>query len=164
MTGVAAFLAARLDEDEAIARQSGPALVAWLTFRSGKGEMLCTTVAAGGEGNWDPWVADGRELPEPASVRVVYDPARALREIQAKRAILDEHCILTSGDRNPDYEEFPVVPWGAKGGAGDQGPGCVTCHYCGLGGMKGYGICRTVRLLAAIWSDHPDYDQAWAIR
>ena len=30
-----------------------------------------------------------------------------------------------------------------------------------MGGVKGYGICRTVRLLAAIWSDRPDYRQEW---
>jgi hypothetical protein len=87
--------------------------------------------------------------------------ARVLREVEAKRAILAEHFILTNEDRSEAYEEFSVVPWGAKGGAGDQGSGCVTCHYYGMGGVKGYGICRTVRLLAAVYSDHPDYRQEW---
>jgi hypothetical protein len=87
-----------------------------------------------------------------------HDPARALREVAAGRAILAEHYILTCDDRNPDYEEFSVVPWGTKG---DQSSGCVTCHYYGMGGVKGYGTCRTMRALAATWSDHPDYRQEW---
>ena len=90
-----------------------------------------------------------------------FQPARVLREVEAKRAIMAEHFILTNENRDEEYEEFSVVPWGAKGGAGDQGSGCVTCHYYGMGGVKGYGTCRTVRLLAAVYSDHPDYRQEW---
>jgi hypothetical protein len=86
-----AFLRAKLDEDEATARYSGPALVAWLTYREDSGGMFYTTVAAGGQGDWDPWVADGHELPEPASARVVYDPARALREVDVWRKLLLEY-------------------------------------------------------------------------
>lgn len=90
------------------------------------------------------------------------DPQDTIARCEAELAILDEHYILTGGDRNPAYEEFSVVPWGAKGGAGDQGSGCVTCHYYGMGGVKGYGICRTVRHLAGGYKRRPGYrEEDW---
>ena len=87
-------------------------------------------------------------------------PARMLREVAAKRAILAEHYILARGDRNPVYEQFSIIspPFPP------EDCGCVTCHYASHGGVNGYGICRTVRALAAIWSDHPGYGKEWAIR
>ena len=90
------------------------------------------------------------------------DPRDTIAQCEADLAILDEHYILTSGDTNPDYEEFSVVPWGAKGGAGDQGAGCVTCHYYGQGGVKGYGICRTVRLRAGGYKYRPGFPAVFA--
>lgn len=92
------------------------------------------------------------------------DPQDTIARCEAELAILDEHYILTSGDRNPVYEEFSVVPWGAKGGAGDQGAGCVTCHYYSQGGVKGYGICRTVRHLAAAYRHWPGWQPEWIAR
>lgn len=84
-----AFLNARLDEDEATASYAGPARIAWLTYRDADGQMLYTTVAAGED--HAPWVADGKELPPPASARVVYDPARVLREVEAGRHLTAEY-------------------------------------------------------------------------
>ena len=80
-----------------------------------------------------------------------------LARAKAELAILDEHYILTNENRIEAYEEFSVVPWGAKGGAGDQGSGCVTCHYYAQGGVKGYGICRTVRLLTTGYRHRPGF-------
>lgn len=129
------FLAARLDEDEATARHSGPALVAWLTLHDSSGQMGYTTVASSDE--YGPWVADGRDLPEPASARIVYDPARVLREVEAKRAIIrDAESLL-----DPPLALAPFLS------AADPLYGDV------LNGI--------LRHLAAAWSDHPDYDPAW---
>ena len=90
------------------------------------------------------------------------DPQDTIARCEAELAILDEHFILTNENRIEAYEEFSVVPWGAKGGAGDQGSGCVTCHYYGMGGVKGYGICRTVRLLASGYKHRPGYrEEDW---
>lgn len=85
---VAAFIQARLAEEEATARYSGPAKVAWLGLHDEQGHLRYTTVAAADTGDQGLWFADGKEIPEPASVRVVYDPARALRAIKAKRSVL----------------------------------------------------------------------------
>ena len=137
MDDLITFLRARLDEDAAAAHDSGSALVAWLTYRDDAGQMLYTTVASGGEGDWDVWVANGQELPAPASARVVYDPARVLREVEARRAILAryEDCLtrmedpdysaVTARDQAREYEDF-VLP-----------------------------------NLAAVYSSHPDYRQEW---
>lgn len=68
-----------------------------------------------------------------------FDPARVLREVEAKRAILDEHicgcptptcvdCGACSGAHHSDPERFP---------------------------------CQTVRLLALPYADHRDYDETW---
>jgi hypothetical protein len=90
-----------------------------------------------------------------------HDPRNVVADCEAKLAILDEHYILRSSDTNEAYEEFSVVPWGVKGGSGDQDSGCVTCHYYGMGGVKGYGICRTVRLLLAAYKHRSGYDERW---
>jgi hypothetical protein len=90
-------LRAGLDADEATVQHSGSARVAWLTYHNDVGGLLYTTVAADGEGDWDVWAAGGNELPEPASVRVVYDPARERRDIAAKRRVLAL------------YEEFAAI-------------------------------------------------------
>ena len=59
-------------------------------------------------------------------------PARVLREVDAKRKILALH------------EPNDVT-----------GPG-RACRWCGH-----LWPCDEVRILVAVWSDHPDYDPAW---
>lgn len=58
---------------------------------------------------------------------------RRQREVAAKRAILAEHAT-----RN----------WKIDDGVHD-------CQWATW-------PCRTLRLLAAVWNDHPDYRQEWA--
>lgn len=67
-----------------------------------------------------------------------HDPARALREVEAGRVILAAHDVAEH------YCPLPVVP-GRHGQlwTPEEGP------------------CWTLRLLAAAWNDHPDYDEAW---
>lgn len=67
---------------------------------------------------------------------------RALRDIQAKRAIVAAHAPVP---RRPPH-------------------GDVLCASCG-----GEGVlesvdwpCLTVLVIAATWNDHPDYESAWA--
>ncbi len=72
------------------------------------------------------------------------DPARVLREVEAKRKILALH--------RPDL-------WNA-----DDEPEAVHCVECttddDLYKPQMYP-CQTVRALAAMWSDHHDYDPDW---
>jgi hypothetical protein len=65
-----------------------------------------------------------------------HDPARVLREVAAKRAILAGHSTVTGWN-------WP-----------DQSDGSVQMDYV-------EALRRTLRHLAAVYSDHPDYDEAW---
>lgn len=147
-----AFLRARLDEDEATVSYAGPARVAWLTLHDGEGRMLYTTVAAS-DGDGDPWVADGKEVAEPALARVVYDPARALREVEAKRAVLERHCIDVAKVSAPPYDPY----------TGERRPDeyNVDCVVCGWVSHNPGQACYTLHALAAVYSGHPDYRDEW---
>lgn len=75
-----------------------------------------------------------------------HDPARVLREVAAKRAILAEHKHAPATERSTD--DF----------------GCEICAYDrGDCVLYGWGWCKTVRLLAAPYADHPDYDESWRL-
>jgi hypothetical protein len=77
---------------------------------------------------------------------------------EAELAILGEHLILRRGEMPEGYEEFSVV----RIGGADKDSGCVTCHYYGQGGVKGYGICRTVKFLASGYQHRPGYrEEDW---
>jgi hypothetical protein len=83
-----------------------------------------------------------------------HDPARVLREVEAKRAIIGEQ----TSDHAPVESEY----------------GGLTCRTCVAWqddeGVHEFGIsiperwpCRVARAAAAVYSDHPDYDPEWAI-
>lgn len=136
MTTIIEFLNARLDEDEAAAQ---------------------AVTAAGGHGGWEAlplaeldgrralaWgsfifavmdpVPEGRACAEHAAR---HDPARVLREIAAKRSII-EICV------GQGYVEDGPVPWSA---APPEAP--VTWF--------------TLAELAAVYADHSDYRQEWKV-
>ncbi|MFE5958908.1 DUF6221 family protein [Streptomyces rubiginosohelvolus] len=116
-----AFLKARLDDDERVAR------------------------ACAGDGTWtvedlEVYASDLSDDVRTQAAR--QDPARTLREVEAKRQLLDEHPDVNDGS-------------------------CGTC----VDGKWGYPThggsspqpypCRTLRLLALPYSDHPGYEKAW---
>ena len=88
---------------------------------------------------------------------VRHDPRNVVADCEAKLAILDAHHILSNADRSEAYEEFSVV---AIGGA-NKDHGCVTCHYYGMGGVKGHGVCYTVRTLVAGYKHRDGFDPSW---
>lgn len=127
MSGIAAFVLARIDEDEAIAR-------------------------AGISGQEDPengWGYEGRALTphvgiihEAAQAAHVtrWHPARVLAECAAKRAIVDAA-----------WEDSVMLD--------------VEYHLRGRERLEADGdYPDTLRHLASIYADHPDYDPAWAPR
>jgi Family of unknown function (DUF6221) len=113
------FLRARLDEDEAAAREIHEARV-------------CTGCSDGWEAGFDPDRCDCDY------------PARVLREVEAKRAILDRHM--------PHETAFKGLACNWCSDDVDDRPQLAKVRW----------PCPDVRDLAAIWSDHPDYDPAWA--
>jgi hypothetical protein len=98
------FLQARLDEDAAVAQA---AAVLW------------------DDGNWTEVEAD------PYAHAQHHNPARALREVAAKWAILNVHRQL----------------------AGPRGVRCIV--------EQERWPCATVWPIATVYRDHPDYDPAW---
>jgi hypothetical protein len=74
-------------------------------------------------------------------------PERILREVQAKRAILDVH--------SPGYPVTYPEPSGQ--------PTCAVCHAGGWDWDPEKWACATVRALAAVYSDHPDYQKEWSV-
>jgi hypothetical protein len=104
------FLAARLAEDEAGAREA--------------------------QSLWD----DSLEI---IAFQRHYDPARALREVEAKRARL-ALMIEARG-------EMDKLLAGDTAGRVDQA--------MAIGRARGATVA--VKHDVAVWSDHPDYDEAW---
>lgn len=128
---LAEFAAARLAEDEAWARDA----------MSGRWEVRGRSVyVADGPPSLNP-VASGAWDYAPHIAR--HDPARVLREVAAKRKILARHAPHRT----------------ASGG--------LACDWCSEDTddrpqlAKVSWPCGDVRDIAAIWSDHPDYDPSW---
>ena len=73
---------------------------------------------------------------------LIVDERRVLREVAAKRAILAEHREEGRGDHR----------------------GCAGCGWASGDEVRLNEVeeCPTLRALASVYADHPDYDQGWA--
>lgn len=154
---IVGFLAARLDEDQASAEAWDEAERTWqqvgarnLRYDNGSGERVQSIDTGGGQGllNEQIWVKRDYDGERTAHI-ARHDPARVLAEVAAKRAILAEH---THGEavQQDDNQKHDF--------------GCHTCHadtHCGE--TMGYGWCQTVRLMDAVYADHPDFGPAWRV-
>lgn len=139
MTDIVEFIRARLDEDERIARAAGAG--PW-RYRDHPADRALVVDAAGEVVVYDEgWPSEdqGRHMAR-------HDPARVLREVAAKWAILAETLA---------YEAKIDGEWGCCHRAEQIAAGqCAT---------KPADVA-TLRWLASTWSDHADYDQAWAVQ
>lgn len=123
VSDIAAFLAARLDEDEAAARDR-------LCVNCGDPTRAFGITGYTHGGDWQ-----GRRCPgRVTGAQPVQNPARVLREVEAKRKIIGEHQAVTklAGLTEQDL------------------------------GFLGWYREWVLKNLAAIWSGHPDYDPAWS--
>lgn len=125
------FLTARLDEDEAAAGAAGGS--SWVQNEGRDSD----TISTGGD-----WAGTLLAAEEAAHV-VRYDPARVLREVEAKRAMVTLHAPRAEPAPCEHFEAMPPA-----------------CQECGSA-LDMLGYCDTFRHLAAVYSDHDDYDQAW---
>jgi hypothetical protein len=73
-------------------------------------------------------------------------PERALREIAAKRRVLERHRPVGG-----------TASWRAQACAG-----CGTEGYCDDPVTEKMSDCPELRDMAAVWEDHPDYRGEWA--
>lgn len=135
MSDLIEFLRARLDEDEqtALAASPGP----WAP-----NDECDEVLAVDGERVADGFALSGRQLRATVDHIARHDPARALREVEAKRRILARHQPI---------EVF----------------GIMLCTHCGVvaGGQSARAAmswpCPELRDAAAAHSDHPDYRDEW---
>ncbi|WP_101897191.1 DUF6221 family protein [Embleya scabrispora] len=155
VTALTTFVRARIEEDETVARQATPG--PWHQRWEGQelqvyapGQAYPYSVAT-----WTYLIHTGpRAEEERATCNTSnsdhitrHHPLRVLREAQMKRAILAAHPIT-------DH----VIPPGY--GPGGEPFGCKVCHDWD-GATEGRGYCVTLRLLAGMYVDHPDYEEAW---
>lgn len=117
--------------DEQEARIRDAGRLAWATFRNPDGSMRYTSAVAA---NGDVWICDGHAV-EPDSVQVVFEPEKELADVAAKRVIVDLYAEVADYDTENPEPEFA----------------------CG----RAVGLGEAVRLIAAAWKDHRDYDDAW---
>lgn len=134
-------------------------LIAWLNAQIDEDERRAKWAATVIDGNWDSWEVVAQQLfaccdTVPRIDRVgqhlmhTSDPARALREVEAKRRLLDLHK--------------PVTLHRAPGG---QLPlqDITACEYDTNPDSHGWADfpCDTVRLLTSVYSDRPGYRDEW---
>lgn len=140
---IAEFLLERIAEDGASAREAADALPGkWASWNR----------------SWDHERRDlaadhGRvaTIPIGADEHIArHDPARVLAECAAKRAIVDEHDEVTPG----------VLPRGVADTCGR----CADVEEADFGGTPMVRWpCPTLRHLAAVYADHPDYRDEWHV-
>ena len=140
MDELTGFITARLDEDEAVAKAAAGDGPEW-TVRSHPADSAMIRDNEGLVLIYD----EGTPTDKEAAHIARHDPARVLREVEAKRAIATMHqpydCMEPKGQR---------------------------CHRCASDKAYKSGAaiheawpCPTLRALAAAWSDHPDYRPEW---
>jgi hypothetical protein len=134
-----AFLAARLDEDETMAKAAA---------RIPGKDWKAAPQGSGREGDGVLWDEDRANVIAwfdddlPAAVHSArHDPARALREVEAKRLVLKWYA--DSLDASGLFRE--------KLGTGT--------HMA----VAAESYLNVMRVLAAAYSDNPDYRQEWAL-
>lgn len=127
MSDIVAFIRARLDEDERLATDNGTL----------QGERWTALEVSPARVTWEV-VGVGRVVAEALEWEARHiarqDPARTLREVDAKRRLLF-------------HAEHMAASVARIAGVADGGG--VWMHI--------------LRLMAAPYSDHPDYDQSWSV-
>lgn len=171
---IVAFLRERLDEDEQVARKAAslcgchPPALSWRFGDETTDGRILIEDDPHRETDASPSRLHKRWNGSYANLFTAqhiarHDPARVLREVEAKRAILgrhQHHRFTEPLDANSKFEEDHRAAF-------DEPPryvGCVACSYdYRYEEVYPSWWCEHVRLLAAPYSDHPDYRQEeWA--
>jgi hypothetical protein len=138
------FLNARLAEDQAAAEAARDLMdEPWKIFPEGPEEENYS-----GEYRISNGITVAGHVEEAKASHIArHDPARVLREVAAKRAVIEDHQIKPVTYPEPDDDE-----------AFD----CERCHFDRDEGVYGFGYCPTLKALAAVYSSHHDYRKEWA--
>ena len=146
MTGptLVEFLRARLAERvETVARWDSDGRAQVAVMWTGP-EPGYTTVAMAHPDT--PWIADGREVADARHVKVLYDPADVLADVEIKRRIIALHAHDA-----PNPHECPTWKWRDPDHPDD--PAETDTGWA--------ADCATLRLLAQPYAEHPDYRPEW---
>lgn len=127
------FLEARIAEDEATARAAEESPIGAGPKWVGCFRQIEGTGHAPVADTHSSWYADHI---------VRHDPARVLAECAAKRAIIEQHLMWVYTDEEPG---FSMILWDCMCNRQMSKP------------------CPTIAALAAVYADHPDYQQEWAL-
>lgn len=156
------FLEARIAEDEAVAHAAtdGP----WRLDPGSSGvyriEVGYREFASDPEGL--TFYAE-RGWTEDATHIARHDPARALAECAAKRAIIERHKdwpVLVA--TKPEFNVVSTDPQGTAFRAAQELAWLTVQEY-----VKRFGVqaptTNMVKAIASVYADHPDYDPEWAL-
>lgn len=127
------FLTARLDEDEAVAREAHYDGQRWFAEEE----------VVNGDVEYGPTLVLDRKCDALHAAR--WSPARVLAEVEAKRRIVGARAAI-------GFPEGADIPEG-------QGPVWLDGAHVAVAAERD----RTLRLLALPYVDHPDYDEAWRV-
>lgn len=155
------FLLARYDADEAAILNGwdsdGRARVA--TMWTG-GDPGYTTVASDHDDG--EWIADGRHVDDASHVQVLFDPARVLADIKAKRRIVELHeswPVLV--EQPPTFDPVDTSdPSTFAVRASQQIAWTTQQEYRRIFGGEP-PTAPMLRELAAVYADHPDCRREW---
>ena len=162
MTDLVAFLLQRISDDERVAKaaSTGDGYLNW--------DTPSTAIVQLAGGDLDGLV----HMPRLASLHVVrWDPARVLAECATKRAIIEEHHISTR--RSRDWQNLELADGERKYEKFVDEETCAVCgwvreiespwmeKYSGAYPVPEMAGCLTLRLLAAPFRSHSDFDPAW---
>lgn len=143
MSGLVEFLRARLDEDEALAREAPPG--PWLIGNAVDPTQPCSVHTFPGV----RLVADGLNWLVAEHI-ARQNPARTLADVAAKRSVLARHHAAPVPPGNEWAEEYPY---------------CAAHGYKGPDGTVIYPVeledCPELRDLAGPYGRHPDYREEW---
>jgi hypothetical protein len=139
------FLEARIAEDEAAARRCEKAFPgSWdVEDRGYHAHVVCDGPYFHHVSELDQQHTNVDHLGGALQMIADFNPARVLAECAAKRAIIGGH-----EGRRDLY----------------GGRDAYLCEMCTEAGPNAQGWpCATLKALAAVYSDHPDYDKDWAL-
>jgi hypothetical protein len=144
---LAAFLRARLEDDEQAAKDAGGKPWAW---EQHYGDMCNDPTCEYGELATDDTVLMNVHAYDvttewQGAVHIArHDPARVLADVEAKRQIIEQHEPAT----------VSYLP--------SRERGCVTCSTAQTwDAQANEANCQTLRLLALPYADHPEYRDEW---
>ena len=172
------FLLARIAEDEQIARAATDGVWSWVSDgyydANAQSEFLTLETSEDvGEygtviiGSWSAYSdGDGLEVSMNDRLHVVtWQPARVLAECKAKRRIVEVH----QQSSQEVWLDIPDSAWSPEEWSSFrpdyyERDACTCCDDLALmANETREWPCRTLRALAAVYRDHPDFNPEWAI-